>query len=157
SSDITSYYCNKTDNNNPIYNKEKRLIGNLTEDVLFITKQGKIFNVSQSVLNKTNESIVGAYVYDFTNPDNHGYIKKQINRVCNEGKTCEYQSIGLSPKGNQIFFITKIKPVFNFHNEVIYATLKSTKNKNNIKINNQLKAIESKYSNIFQSINVGII
>ncbi|OBX23093.1 MULTISPECIES: ATP-binding protein [Bizionia] len=156
SSDISNYYC-KGINKNPVHCTEERLINNFTEDVLYINKFGKIINTSINTLNNAHDSIIGSYIYDFVNPVNHDYIKKQVDTVFSHGKDCKYQSMGLSTKGNQTFFVSKLKPVFNVENEIIYATLKSKKYKNTIKVNDELKAIETKHSNIFQSINVGIL
>lgn len=156
SNDITNYYCKET-HNNTIYCKEKKLIENFTKEVLYINRYGKIINTSENILNNTYNSIVGSNIYDFIHPANHGYIKEQVDKVFDKGKKCKYQSVGLSPKGNQTLYVSKIKPVFNLDNEVIYATLKSKKHRNNSNANNKLKAIETKYSNIFQSINVGIL
>ncbi|MEO8934086.1 MAG: PAS domain S-box protein [Xanthomarina sp.] len=154
--DTSNYFCNKT-NSQEIYNKEKMLIENFRNEVLYINNSGKIINTSKSVLNNSYSSIVGFFIYDFVNPSNHEYLKKQMEKVFQKGKTAIYQSIGLSAKGKQIFFITKIKPVENLHKEVIYATISSKKYKKNLRVKEDLKAIESKYRNIFQSINAGII
>lgn len=156
SNNLSDYYC-KEINTNTIYNDEKQLLESITKDALFITKQGKIFNTSQNIANNTYDSIIGANIYDFINPSNHEFLSKQIHTVFTEGKVSKYQSIGVSFKGGQTFFVTKIKPVFNLQNEVIYATLKSKKHKDGLKVNKALKAIETKYTNIFHSINVGII
>ncbi|MBP94253.1 MAG: hypothetical protein CMC55_09080 [Flavobacteriaceae bacterium] len=156
SSDITNYYCNNTSKNS-IQCQEKRLIENFTDDVLYINKYGKIINTSKSAINNSYNSIIGLYLYDFVNPVNHDYIKNQVEKVFTKGKVCKYQSMGLSEKGNQVFFISKLKPVFNLDNEIIYATIKSKKHKNSDKATSQLKAVETKYRNIFQSINVGIL
>lgn len=156
SNNISDYYC-KEINNNSVYNSDKQLLESIAKDALFITKHGKIFNTSQSILNNTSDRIIGSYVYDFINPSNHEYLSKQIHRVFAEGKVSTYQSIGLTFKGGQTFIVTKIRPVFNLQNEVIYATLKSKKHKDGLKVNKALKAIETKYTNIFHSINVGII
>lgn len=156
SNDISNYYCAKT-NNNLTCGAEKNLIENFTNDVLYINKYGKIINASKNATTNLYDSMIGLNIYDFVNPINHNYIQKQIHKVFTEGKKCKYQSMGLSPKGNQTLFVSKLKPVFNLHNEVIYATVKTNKHKSSIEVNNQLKAIETKYSNIFQSINVGII
>lgn len=156
SKDITKYYgkesCNATS-----YSKEKRRIENITKDELFITKNGKIFNTAPNNINDTDTAILGSNIYDYVSSESRDFLKKQIEKVFSEGKIGAYQSVGLSSKVNQNFFITKIRPVLNLQNEVIYARLKSKKHKNTIKINQELKAIETKYSNIFQSINVGII
>ncbi len=74
-----------------------------------------------------------------------------------EGKNCKYKSINIAPEGHELVFISQIRPVFNLQNEVIYATLKAKKHQKSIKLPNHLKALETKYRNIFQSINVGII
>lgn len=156
SSDVSNYYC-KGINKNPVHCNEQKLIENFTQDVLYIDRFGKIINTSKSVMHNAYDSIVGSNIYDFVNPANHNYVKKQVNKVFNEGKVCKYQSMGLSLKGRQTFFISKLKPVFNLENEIMYATIKTKKHKNNNKASIQLKAIETKYSNIFQSINVGIL
>ncbi|MBR9844827.1 MAG: PAS domain S-box protein [Algicola sp.] len=156
SKDITNFYSEENDYDST-HNHEKRLIGDITKEELFITRNGKIFNTSQTELNHTDNSVLGLFVYDFVNPLHVDCFKKRIDKVFLEGKTSSYQSVGLTSKGNQAFYITKIKPVFNLQNEVIYAILKSKKQRNSVKVNKQLKAVETKYSNIFQSINVGII
>lgn len=156
SSDVSNYYC-KGINKNPVHCNEQKLIENFTQDVLYIDKFGKIINTSKSVMHNAYDSIIGSNIYDFVNPANHNYVKKQVNKVFNQGKVCKYQSMGLSLKGRQTFFISKLKPVFNLENEIMYATIKTKKHKNNNKASIQLKAIETKYSNIFQSINVGIL
>jgi len=156
SSDVSNYYC-KGINKNPVHCNEQKLIENFTQDVLYIDKFGKIINTSKSAMHNAYDSIIGSNIYDFVNPANHNYVKKQVNKVFNQGKVCKYQSMGLSLKGRQTFFISKLKPVFNLENEIMYATVKTKKHKNNNKASIQLKAIETKYSNIFQSINVGIL
>lgn len=156
SNNLSDAYCNEI-SSNTIYNDEKLLLESLTKGALFITKQGKIFNTSQNSTNNTYHSIIGANIYDFINPANHEFLGKQIHTVFTKGKVSKYQSITVSYKGSQTFFVTKIKPVFNLQNEVVYATLKSKKYKDGLKINKALKAIETKYTNIFHSINVGII
>ncbi|MFC5193887.1 PAS domain-containing protein [Bizionia hallyeonensis] len=156
SSDVSNYYC-KGINKNPVHCNEQKLIENFTQDVLYIDKFGKIINTSKSVMHNAYDSIIGSNIYDFVNPANHNYVKKQVNKVFNQGKVCKYQSMGLSLKGRQTFFISKLKPIFNLEDEIMYATIKTKKHKNNNKASIQLKAIETKYSNIFQSINVGIL
>lgn len=156
SNDITNYYCPEKNNNINIW-KEQVRIENITKEKLFIEQNGKIFNATASNLNETVKSTIGSHVFDFVHRDKRNCLKRLIDEVFSLGKVRTYQSVGLSSKGNQNFFATKIKPVFNLQNEVIYASLKTKKHDNTFKVNKQLKAIELKYSNIFQSINVGII
>lgn len=154
--DISTVYCNSVATS-LAYNDEKRLLENITKHPLFITKQGKIFNSSRSDRTSPFLELLGSNIYDYINPVNHSYLRDQIHRVFTEGKTCKYQSLGLSSKMNQVFFVTKIRPVLNLQGDVIYATVKSKKHKTGLKANKQLKSIETKYTNIFHSINVGII
>lgn len=156
SNDISGNFCNVL-NTFTIHKDENQLIETITNHALCITKQGKIFNTKTNDLINANVSLDGANVYDFINPINLDYFRNQITAVFSEGKTRTYQSLGFNAKGNQVFYVTKIKPVFNLMHEVIYATLKSKKHKSGIGVNQRLKAVETKYTNILQSINVGII
>jgi len=149
--DISNYYSH------PVYSKEKHLIGNFANETIYINKCGKIINTSRSVFNSSNDSFVGCFIYDFVNPSDQEYLRKEVKRVFDTGETSKYKSIGLCPKEKETTFITKIKPVVNLHDEIIYATISSKKLKAKVKAKDELKAMELKYSNIFQSINVGII
>ncbi|WP_246125973.1 PAS domain-containing protein [Bizionia myxarmorum] len=137
--------------------EENLWLESFSKDILYINKQGKIINTSEHALKESQDHIVGCCLFDFVNPINYDFVQNQIQKAFNQGKKGKYQSLGLSSKGNQTVYISKIKPVYNLNKEIIYATVKTKKQKDSTKTNTQLKAIETKYSNIFQSINVGII
>lgn len=156
SKDITDYYRNEIPNIIS-FKKDLEPLNHLTKNVLYINKFGKIINSSKHNLNTYNDSVIGSNLFDYINPIHHALLSKQISKVFIEGKRCKYEFKDLSPEGQQFVFTSQIRPVFNLQNEVIYATLKSKRHKKRAKPSNEVKAIETKYSNIFQSINVGII
>ncbi|EGV42081.2 PAS domain S-box protein [Bizionia argentinensis JUB59] len=152
--DISNYYS-KFKDSAPQFCEKGFWQDNYIKNILYLNVQGEIINASDRSLKKSESRIVGCSVFDFVNPINHDFVRAQIHKVFNKGKKAEFQSLGLSAKGNQRLYVSKINPVYNLNEEIIYATLKTVKQKT--KPNTKLKAIETKYSNISQSINVGIL
>ena len=154
--DITDYY-NKKGTIKMVDPKGKTLSQNFLNVDLSINSFGKILKAKNKILNTSIDDVVGLYVYDFINPVSHNVVKKQIKKVFNESESSEFETIEFSSKGQQTFYVSKIEPVYNNHNEIIYATIVTKKLRKDLKIKKELRHIEAKYSTIFQSINVGII
>lgn len=154
--DVTSYYKNNDIINNK-QSESKNLVEKIMNVVLSVNNYGKILNACNGDLNIDYNEIIGAYVYDFLDPLSHTMAKKNIKKVFNERKQSEYESIGMLANGEQSFYVSKVDPVFNNQDEVIFVTITTQKITKEKKIAKELETLEAKYRTIFQSKNAGII
>lgn len=137
--------------------RKKTLLKKISGSVLPINERGKVINVSDEFHENENHQIMGSYIYDFIDSEYHDCIKSVIKKVFATGTPNQYQFKGQLKNKNKALYILEIYPVLNAANTVVFANVSIHKQAIDLQVISELKGIETKYSTIFQSINVGII
>jgi PAS domain S-box-containing protein len=150
-------YCNIKFSDNVKEVKQKALLKKISGSILPINDRGKIINATDEFYEDEHHLISGAYIFDFIDTEYHAGIKSVIKKVFAKGKPSQYQFKTHFKNENKALYILEIYPVFNASNNVVFANISIQKQAVDLEIISELKGIETKYSSIFQSINVGII
>ncbi|NNE31570.1 MAG: PAS domain S-box protein [Winogradskyella sp.] len=154
--DITNYY-HQDHLVEELDTCKKAIVKKFPQLVLSLNERGKILRAFNEYRQVEFDEIVGSYIYDYIEQEYHFAVKSKIKEVFNLQTINGFRFASQASEKEKALYFSEIEPVFNNYNEVVFAKVTTERRTEDIKVVSELKAIEAKYSTIFQSINVGII
>lgn len=154
--DISEYYTND-EFKSASQDNSQTIVQKFSEFTLYVNDTGKIIRATSEQQHKEYDDIVGSYIYDYINKEYHQAVKSKIKNVFELKMANKFRFASDTSEHDKALYFSQITPVYTSCGDVVSAQITTERRTDDIILVSELKAIETKYSSIFQSINAGII
>jgi PAS domain S-box-containing protein len=105
--------------------KIRSILETAPDFIVNVDRAGKILFINRVYEQFGKEQVIGSSVFDYLSPDGQVKMKAALERVCQTGNICEFESQGMGPSGKMAWYLSRVGPILH-GNQVVAATVCAT-------------------------------
>jgi PAS domain S-box-containing protein len=130
----------------------RSLIENAPNVILIVDRDGKIQFINRTVIDASQEEMIGKSIYNYIDHKHHNEVRKTIEQVFQTGEGGGYEASGAGSNGSTSWYKTNVGPI-RHDGQIISVTLITTDITEIKKTEGALLASEEKFKGIFENVN----